>query len=456
MVLINGISQDVKAEIALPGDKSISHRAIFISAIARGKTHISNFAFSRDCLRTIDVFRRLGTKIDIFRRSKEVVVWGRGLKGMRPPSARRLYLGESGTTIRLLAGILCGQGFPSLLTAAPSLSRRPMLRITQPLRMFGACIAGRRSAGEEFPPLRISPGCLRGIDYTLPVASAQVKSALLFAGLYAAGQTRIREKIVSRDHSERMLGLFGADIRKMGREIILSPVPRLTSPGPIVVPGDISSAAFFIVLAVLTIGSQIKIKLSLTNPTRCGIIRVLKRMGGKIKVVGDRGVDAGASGAGEPRGDIVAGFSPLRGIEVLAKDIPSFVDELPVFMVAASLARGKTIIRGVSELRVKETDRVSSMVSNLTRMGAKIKVKRCAKGKKGDEYIEIVGVPRLRGTKVNSFGDHRTAMSMVVAGMAAAGRTDIDDISCIDKSFPGFMAMVNRVVGHRRRRVWKG
>ncbi len=430
----SGISR-LKANIFIPGDKSISHRAVILSALSQGKTRIRNFSANEDCFFTLEAFKKLGLKV---RQGLSVVtVYGRGLSGLKK-SRGPIFAGNSGTTMRLLLGVLAGQDFPVKLTAGKSLSRRPMLRVTVPLRKMGAEINARRTTHdarpEECPPIFIKGGNLRGITYRMPVASAQVKSALLLAGLFARGETKVIEPLKTRDHTERMLKLFKADIRFKNNYIIVKGGKKLVSPREIYVPGDISSAAFFMVLAAILPHSSITIKNVGLNPSRTGIIRVLKRMGAKIQVPGARCQVPGA----EPMGDITVRSSKLKGVTVSRKEIPSLIDELPILMVAASLARGKTIFQGVGELRVKETDRVKSMRNNLTKMGAKIKVERSA----GAENIVIEGVGRLRGAKVKSYADHRTAMSMVVAGLVASGTTRIDDVSCINKSFPEFLRIL--------------
>ncbi len=436
----------VKGKIVLAGDKAIAHRAVMLAAISTPKTIIKNFPANQDCLSTVNAFRQLGVKI-IYSADRtksgsgKITVFGTGLFGLNEPK-RPIFIGDSGTTLRLILGILAGQNFKTVLEAGASLSRRPMLRITAPLRTMGAEIDARRKLQgarlEEYPPITIRGGRLRPIIYHMPVASAQVKSAILFAGLYAKGASRVKEKIKTRDHTERMLKLFAADITARGNEIIIKPGDALVSPKEIYVPGDISSAAFFMVLAAIRPNSQVLIKNVGLNPTRRGIITVLKRMGGKIQVSGLRSQVSGA----EPIGNILVKYSKLRGTRVKKQEIPGLIDELPVLMVAACFAEGKTIFEGVQELRVKETDRIKSMSENLSRMGADIRVKRIAKS----EEIIINGVKELMGSPVKSFADHRTAMSMVVAGLAAKGNTKIDDIRCIDKSFPNFPEILKKIL----------
>lgn len=451
--IINKPALPLKAELSLPGDKSITHRAIFISAIAEGRTKINNFLFSGDCLVTINAFRKLGLRIITDKKNKRVIVYGKGLLGLSKPNSP-LELKESGTTMRLLAGLLAGQDFSSKLCAGKALSLRPMRRITVPLRMMGAVIkskikkslpAGRqeKSKIEEYPPLTLKGGGLKAISYRMPVASAQVKSALLLAGLYAKGQTKVIEPIKTRDHTERLLKLFAADIKIEGLKIRIKK-SKLISSGLIDIPADASSSAFFIVLAALLPEAHLSIKSVGINPTRTGIIDMLKYMGAEIKVSKCQSVKVSKF---EPVADIIVKNSRLKAIIIKAKEIPSIIDELPILMVAACLARGKTVIEGVSELRVKETDRINSMVTNLTKMGADIRLKMKKIKGVNSECLEIYGIDRFKAAKVKSFGDHRTAMSAVVAGLLAEGKTRLDDVGCIDKSFPEFVAILRRLLG---------
>lgn len=431
----------LKGKISLPGDKSITHRYIIISSLSQGLTRIKNLPLSKDCNYTQKAFKKLGIKITFqcskkYKRIPEVSIMGSGLLGLKKP-AGPVSVGNSGTTLRLLLGVLAGQGFKVTLRAGRSLSRRPMLRVTKPLRMMGARIKARvikykpGLPSEDYPPITIKGGNLSPINYTLPVASAQVKSAILLAALYAKGTTKITEPVKTRDHTERLLKLFKARIKTKGNTIVVEGSRELVSPGTVTIPGDISSAAFFIALATIIPNSQILLRNISLNPSRLGIIRVLKRMGGNIRF---SKADSGLL-AVEPAGDILVASSSLKGTIVRKKEIPSLIDELPVLMVAASYSRGETVFEDVGELRVKETDRIRSMSENLREMGADVKVLRVS----GSEKIIIQGDRRLKGARVRSFGDHRTAMSMIVAGLAATGETKIDDISCINKSFPDFI-----------------
>ncbi|MFH1354771.1 MAG: 3-phosphoshikimate 1-carboxyvinyltransferase [Candidatus Omnitrophota bacterium] len=426
----------LKGEIFLLGDKSIAHRSIIISSLSEGITRINNFPRNKDCLLTIKAFRKLGVRIN--KEADTVIVFGRGLKGMEKPRGP-IFAGESGTTFRLMLGVLAGQDFQSRLIAGTALSSRPMLRVTRPLRLMGAKIKARREkrAGrlEEFPPVTISAGRLKGITYKLPVASAQVKSAILLAGLYASGKTVVIESVPTRDHTERMLQLFGVSLSFNKKRIYLKRSKPLLSPKSINIPGDISSAGFFIVLAAILSDSKIVIRNVSLNPSRLGLIKVLQRMGADIRVT----LDKNKASQFEPSGSISVKSSLLKGISVKKEEIPSLIDELPILMVAACCATGVTVLEGVGELRVKETDRIRSMYLNLRKMGAEVNVARV----KGGESILIQGKTALKGAKVKSYQDHRTAMSMIIAGLAASGTSSLDDISCINKSFPEFLQVLD-------------
>ncbi|MCM8791597.1 MAG: 3-phosphoshikimate 1-carboxyvinyltransferase [Candidatus Omnitrophica bacterium] len=428
----------VKGEITLPSDKSISHRAVFIGSIAKGKTILENFSLSKDCLYTLGAFKKLRVKIK--KEGRRLTIYGKGLKGLKPIESS-IFVGDSGTTIRLLCGVLAGQNFDVTLKAGPSLSKRPMRRVLEPLRMMGANIESLEVRdNEEYPPLVIKGGCrLKAIEYNLPVASAQVKSSILLAGLFAEGVTVVQESIKTRDHTERLLYQCGVDIKIKNQKIFLRPPGILRSPEYILIPGDISSASFFLVAAILLKNSYLKINNIGFNPTRLGLVRVLKRMGANIDLrykILDKNFQ-------EPLGDITVSSSSLKAVYVKKEEIPSLIDELPILMVAASFAKGKTIIESVQELRFKETDRIRSMMEGLSYMGAKISLQR----KRQREDIVIEGVDSLKGAKLHSFGDHRTAMALVVAGLAAKkGESLIDDVSCVSKSFPNFLGILKRIV----------
>jgi len=429
-----------RGEITLLGDKSIAHRAIIISAVTSGKTTIKNFPTNKDCLYTVGAFKKLGIKI--IYSSGTVTVNGRGLYGLKKPKGP-ILVGDSGTTLRLILGVLAGQNFAVTLTAGKSLAQRPMLRVTRPLRMMGTKIVARRASRvahrEEYPPITIKGGNLKPITYKMPVASAQVKSAILLAGLYAKGTTKIAEPAKTRDHTERMLKLFKAKIKLKQNKIVIKGNKELVSPRKIYIPGDISSASFFIVLTSILTNSQVLIRDISLNPSRIGIIKVLKRMGADIKVSKCQSVKVSRF---EPMGNLLVKSSRLKGTVVRKEEITSLIDELPILMVAASVASGKTVLEGVSELRVKETDRIRSMSENLIKMGANIKILRTLESEK----IVIQGVKELKGNRIRSFGDHRTAMSMVVAGLKAVGKTWIEDITCINKSFPDFLSHLKTLI----------
>ncbi len=431
----------VNGRISLPGDKSIAHRCVFLGSLARNSTKIENFPFNDDCLITAHAFVSLGINIIFSPQKKRIVIRGKSLNGLRKP-AKPLYVGESGTTLRLILGVLAGQNFRTKLICANSLSKRPMLRVIAPLREMGAEIASRKNLqGEEYLPVIIQGRVLQPITYRMKVASAQVKSAILLAGLYAQGITRVIEPIKTRDHTEKLLKAFGAEIKIQAGQIFIQGKKELVSPGAVYVPGDISSAAFFMVLAAVSRASRIVLKNVSLNPSRLGIIRVLKRMGARIKVTSLNSKIAKF----EPMGDIEVKSSDLIGVIIKKSEIPSLVDELPVLMVAACCARGQSRFEGVGELRVKETDRIKSMLENLQKMGADIQVSSPQSSVASREDIVIRPIGSLTGARVKSFGDHRTAMSMIVAGLSASGVTTIDDISCISKSFPDFLKVVKSI-----------
>lgn len=437
----------VKGQVHLLGDKSIAHRAVMLGAISINKTVIENFPINADCFSTIKAFKALGVKIicDVDKKSNNsgiITVFGVGLYGLKKPDSP-IFIGDSGTTLRVILGILAGQSFKVKLLAGASLSKRPMLRVTSPLRMMGAVIRTRRRIHfdkhpEEYAPITINGGNLKAIDYKMMVGSAQVKSAILLAGLYANGITRIIEPLKTRDHTERMLKLFKANIKVERNKIIIKGDNELISPKRVYIPGDISSASFFMILAAILPNSHITIKNVGLNPLRTGILKVLRRMNANIKVSSCKIQVSGS----EPVGDIIVRYSNLKGVIIKAEEVPSLIDELPILMAAACFAKGRTVFEGVKELRVKETDRVRSMVTNLTKLGADIKVVKAS----GVEKIVINGVEKLRGAKIKSFGDHRTAMSMVIAGLSSQGSTKIDDVDCISKSFPNFLNILEKVV----------
>ncbi len=415
----------LKGTIAVPGDKSITHRAIILSALAEGDSTISAYCRGEDCLNTMRAFQAMGIQIE--ERPAQLRVRGKGLWGLTEP-AQPLDCGNSGTGIRLLAGLLAGQDFFTILTGDDSIRRRPMGRIVKPLREMGATIAGRK--GGELAPLAITGSRLRGLAYSSPVASAQIKSSLLLAGLYAEGTTSVSEPRRSRDHTERLFRYFGIPVREKDAAVSIEGRPSVGWAGkPVVVPGDLSAAAFFIVGATLVPGSDVTITSIGINPTRTGILEILTEMGANIEILDRR------DEAGEPVADIRVRSAGLRGIRIGAERIPQTIDEFPILCVAAALAEGETTITEASELRVKESDRIAIMTAELSKVGAVIEetkngltIQGFGSGKTG----------RLRGATCTSHGDHRVAMSMAIAGLTAEGQTRIEDIDCIETSFPGF------------------
>ena len=353
-------SGKLRGEITVPGDKSISHRSVMLGSIAKGDTRISGFLTGEDCLSTIDCFKKLGIDIEV--NGTDVTVHGKGLKGLSAP-AETLDVGNSGTTLRLMSGILSAQPFTTRLTGDSSIQKRPMGRVASPLGLMGAKITSENE--KMTAPLTIEGQRLHGIDYTLPVASAQVKSALILAGLYADGETRITEPEATRDHTEIMLNYLGADIRKEGDTIVVRPAAELTGKD-ITVPGDISSAAYFIAAALISKDSEVLIKNVGVNPTRTGIITAFKAMGGNIELTNERTV------CGEPVADILVRSSRLHGVVIKGAIIPKLIDEIPVIAAAACYASGETVIADAAELRVKESDRIKTMAAELGRMGATV------------------------------------------------------------------------------------
>jgi len=416
-------SRGIHGAVSLPGDKSISHRALMIGSLSQGTTRSTNLADCDDCDRTMRAFKSMGIGIEKDPKRDVVIIEGKGLKGLTRPRDGTIHAGESGTTMRLLAGILAGQNFSVTLEGGASLSRRPMARIVEPLRMMGAAITAQDG---NFPPLQIQGGALLPIEYHMKVPSAQVKSAVLFAGLYSNATTTVHEPVKSRDHTERMLSFFGADIIVKDLAVALKGGSALTA-REIEIPADMSSAAFFLVAATMIPGSRVTLRSVCLNPTRSGIIDILVRMGARITIRNQRETF-------EPVADITAESSETRGIVIEQSEFPRFIDEAPLVFVLASVSKGKTIIKGAGELRVKETDRIASMVSNLKKMGAHIDAA-------GDD-VSIEGVRSLRPAKFESRNDHRTAMSMAIAALSAPGKSELDDETCVSKSFPRFFEVV--------------
>ena len=414
----------LKGEVSIPGDKSISHRSVMFASLANGMTEIHNFLSGADCLATIDCFRKIGIKIE--EHQNRILVHGKGLHGLTAPS-ETLQVKNSGTTTRLLSGILAGQPFSTSLSGDESLNSRPMKRIIEPLTQMGAHISSLH--GNGCAPLIIEPGKLHGIHYTSPVASAQVKSCILLAGLYADGETSVTEPILSRNHTELMLKEFGADIRTVhqlaGSEAtsVIQPCPELHGQ-KITVPGDISSAAYFIAAGLLVPDSEILVKNVGINPTRAGLLKVCEDMGGNITLLNER------TEAGEKMADILVRSSQLHGISIHGDIIPTLIDEIPIIAVMAACAEGTTIIRDAQELRVKETDRIETITDNLIAMGCSVLPT--------EDGMVIKGGEPLKGATIHTLLDHRIAMAFSIAALVADGRTKILDSHCIDVSYPGF------------------
>ncbi len=405
--------------VRVPGDKSISHRAVMLGALANGETQVRGFLEGDDALATLATLRALGVRID-GPDAGELLIHGVGLHGLAP-APHALDLGNSGTSMRLLSGLLAGQRFASELIGDASLMRRPMRRVTEPLALMGANI---QTTPSGTAPLRIQPvEALQGIDYTLPVASAQVKSALLLAGLYAAGTTRVLEPGVTRDHTERMLTAMGYPVEVNGPEVSLSGGHALQA-GSVQVPADISSAAFFMVGAAITPGAAVTLTDVGLNPTRTGVIEILQRMGATIEVTPQ------GSAAGEPIGTVEVRAAPLSGIEIPAHLVPLAIDEFPALFVAAACANGTTRLRGAEELRVKESDRIAVMAEGLMALGID--------AQPTPDGIDIQGGV-LQGGHVQAHGDHRIAMAFAMAGLVASGTIRIDGAAEVDTSFPGFV-----------------
>jgi len=419
-------SKSLKGEITVSGDKSISHRAIMFGSIAEGDTTIKGLLKGEDNMATLKAFRQMGVRIDEHKNGI-VAIQGKGLYGLAEPQDV-IDAGNSGTTMRLLTGLLSGQEFFSVLTGDQYLRKRPMKRVVEPLGQMGARIFGREGGNKA--PLAIVGSKLKGITYNSPVASAQVKSAVLLAGLSADGVTTVTEPTISRDHTERMLAYFGAEIKRNGATVSINGGQKLFGK-KIEVPGDISSAAFFMVAALITKNSELLIKNVGINPTRTGVIDILQAMGGDLKIVNQREV------SGESVGDILVKSTKLKGIEIKGDMIPRAIDELPIVAVAAAFAQGITTIKDAKELKVKETDRIESMTSELRRIGVKVAPL--------PDGMTIEGGRPIGNDSCASWGDHRVAMSMIVAGLAAERGITISNTDCIDTSFPGFMELLEGV-----------
>lgn len=409
----------LRGRARVPGDKSISHRALLLGAIAAGKSRVEGFLPAADCQATLGAVRALGVEVEEHSPTT-LTVHGVGLHGLHEPE-NVLDCRRSGTTMRLLAGLLAGQEFLSVLSGGAQLRRRPMARIVEPLRSMGAVVLGRN--GGRQPPLSIQGGDLRGIDYTLPVASAQVKSALLLAAIYARGPTTLSVPGPARDHTERMMAAMGAELKTRDGMVEIEPGRHL-NPVDVKVPGDFSSAAYLMVAASLLPGSEITIEGVGVNPTRTGLLDALWAMGADLTLHHERVM------GGEPVARVAVRSAELRGVEVGGDLVVRAIDELPILAVAATQARGETIVRDAAELRVKETDRIATTIRELRRLGAEIEPR--------PDGFAIRGPTPLEGAAVHSHGDHRLAMALAIAGLVARGETVVQDAACIADSFPGF------------------
>lgn len=409
--------------IEIPGDKSISHRSVMFGSIAQGVTRVTNFLPGDDCLSTISCFRKLGVVIE--ENENEIIIYGNGFDGLKEPNDL-LDVGNSGTTIRLLLGILAGRPFFSSLIGDHSIGKRPMTRVTEPLKTMGVQIDGRKNG--EYTPLSIRGGHLNPIHYKMPVASAQVKSALILAGLQAEGETIIIEKAESRDHTERMIRKFGGEIQKDNRTITVKGGQKLTA-SDILVPGDISSAAFFLVAGAIVPDSEIVLKNVGLNPTRTGIIEIMNKMGANLEI------RQNAADAFEPAGDLTIKTSSLKGTVIEGDVIPRLIDEIPIIALLATQAEGKTIIKDASELKVKETNRIDTVVQELTKLGASIEAT--------EDGMIIHGGTELKGGTVSSHGDHRIGMMLAIASLLCKDQVELENPESISVSYPNFFSHLN-------------
>lgn len=416
----------LSGEISLPGDKSISHRAIMLGSLAKGKTVITNFLDGEDCLHTIDIFRLFGVQIQ--QTGTRVTIESDGYEAFTEPKAP-LYFGNSGTTARLMLGILSGLPLFTTLHGDPYLTVRPMERVLTPLSKMGAQIDGRLDG--HYLPMAVRGKTLNSITYALPVKSAQVKSAILLAGLFANGRTKVIEQAKTRDHTENMLAAFGADIQVDGLEVSISNEGNLSAVD-VVVPGDISSAAFFIVAAALVKDSKVSLKNVGLNETRTGILDVLKDMGANLVIENEREI------SGELLGDIIVTYAALEGVTIDAAIMPRLIDEIPIIALLATQAEGETVIKDAEELRVKETDRIKAVVDVLSTLGANIE-------ERADGMI-IRGKTTLKGGNIKSYHDHRIAMMGVIASLITKEEVMIDDLSSINISYPNFFTDLNKII----------
>ncbi|MGA4516023.1 3-phosphoshikimate 1-carboxyvinyltransferase [Solibacillus silvestris] len=416
----------LRGDITVPGDKSVSHRSVMFGSIAEGKTTVSGFLLGEDCLRTIDCFQKLGVDIEV--NGTDVTINSPGIDGWTEPK-EVLYTGNSGTTTRLMLGLLSGTKLHTIMTGDASIGKRPMRRVADPLRLMGAQIAGRDNG--QYTPLAIQGGPLKAIDYKMPVASAQVKSAILLAGICAEGTTVVREEEISRDHTERMLRQFGATVTVEDGVVSLQGGQTLTGTH-VNVPGDISSAAFFLVAGAIAKNSKIVLKNVGVNETRDGILEVLQKMGAKMMVAIDD------ENAAEPTATITIETSDLKGTTVEGAIIPRLIDEIPIIALLATQAAGKTIIKDAEELKVKETNRIDAVVNELKKLGANIEAT--------DDGMVIEGPTPLHGGSLRTYGDHRIGMMGAIAALIADGEVELDDADCIAVSYPTFFDHINNIL----------
>ena len=419
------ITKPLRGEISVPGDKSIGHRAVIFGGIAHGTSRVSNLSGGEDNQRTVQAFKDMGVKIWI--EGESLCIEGKGWEGLAAPKST-IDCGNSGTTMRLLSGVLAGRPFTTIVDGDGSLRRRPMQRVIDPLTRMGAHLLSRE--GKGLAPLEIQGGKLKGIEYPMPIASAQVKSAVILAGLQAEGVTIVEEPQNSRNHTELMIKGFGGEITVDDRRVSVRGGQKLYARN-VRIPGDISSAAFFLVAAALIPHSQVVVRGVGVNPTRDGVIEVLRRMGAEIEVLGAR------IETGEPVADLKVTGGRLNGVEIGTEAVARTIDEYPILAVAAALADGVTVISGVKELRFKESDRISAMTEGLRRLGVIVEER--------EDGMTIRGREALQGNKVRSFADHRVAMSLAIAGLRAEGGVEIDDAQCVDISFPAFFDLLGKI-----------
>jgi 3-phosphoshikimate 1-carboxyvinyltransferase len=425
---ISPTAKPLLGTIHVPADKSISHRAAILGALGNGETRVENFLPSETTHATLHCLRALGAEIESIDAATRVI-HGRGTRALREPNDV-LFCAGSGTTMRLLSGVCAGQNFLSILDGTPALKRRPMARVAEPLRAMGATILARDNG--KLPPLAIRGGNLRGINYMLPVASAQVKSAILLAALFADSPTTVREPSLSRDHTERMLKACGVELQFANCELRIHPASHIAIPNSqFAIPSDFSSAAFFLIAALLAPQSEICLQAVGVNPTRTGLLDALARMDAQVKIENTR------DESGEPIADLIVRASELRATEIAGDEVPRMIDEFPILAIAATQARGETIVRDAQELRVKESDRIGTLAQEIRKMGAQIE-------ERADGFV-IAGPTSLRGARVHAHNDHRLAMSLAVAALVARGETVIEGWECVADSFPNFESVLRSI-----------